>query len=76
MTVIASQTAKVDFQEWNVIFMFLSSGVLIDSESQSMAAALSVKAASDLLVRCPCPCWRRGGDHMSKCCFVLIKKSR
>ena len=64
-------------------FRFLSSRVhlasseltifnMIDRESQSVAAALSVKAASDLLVRFFWLCWTRGDHQMSRCCYVLI----
>ena len=62
MTLTASQTAVVDHQEWSVTSCScrvachsrvpgLTIFNMIDRESQSMAAAVTVKAASDILMR-------------------------
>ena len=64
MTHITSQTATQDFQELTAISCFLSSRVhlvnprltifnMMDKESQSTAAVLTVKAASETLLRFP-----------------------
>ena len=61
-------------------FKFLSSRVhlvnpgltifnMMDRESQSMAAAFTVKAASETL-----PCWTRVDDQTSRFCFDLIRR--
>ena len=66
-------------------FMFLSSRVHLvnpgltifnrmDRESQSMAAALTVKAASETLVRFFLPRWTRGDDQTSRFCCDLIRR--
>ena len=47
---------------------------MIDMGSQSMAAALSVKAASDLLVRFFLAMLDALDDQMSRCCYVLIRR--
>ena len=66
-------------------FMFLSSRVhlvnpgltifnMMDRESQSIAAALTVKAASETWCDSSWPCWTRVDDQTSRFCCDLIRR--